>query len=73
MTRRTFVYFWGAVVIAVLLLGSGLASLNRVMRGGGGAAAALLVVSALGFVAALFVAGRIVLVAARIQRRARER
>ncbi len=69
MTGRTLVAFWAAVAAAVFLLGGGVASARALVRGGGVLDLVLLVVSAAGLSCALFVAGRIVLVAARVERR----
>jgi hypothetical protein len=65
------VAFWAAVAAAVFLLGGGVSSVQALIRGGDGVAFALLSISVLGLLVALLVAGRIVFVATRIQRRAR--
>lgn len=72
MGRRTLVIFWGAVAAAVFLLGSGVSSVRAELGGGGIRDLVLLAISLLGLGAALLVAGRIVFVAARLQRRARK-
>lgn len=73
MPRRTFVAFWTSVVVSAFLLGGGVATVRRVLAGGTGADIAVLSVTALGLAGSLLVAGRVVLVLARAQRRARER
>lgn len=72
MPRRTLVAFWTSVVAAVFLLGGGFSSLRRLASGGDPGEVVLVGFSLIGLLAALFVAGRIVLVAARMQRRARK-
>ncbi len=64
MPKRTMVIFWAAVAAAVLLLGGGFATLRRVLAGGDALDWLVLSLSAIGLAGALFVAGRIVLVAA---------
>lgn len=71
MATRTVVAFWSAVAAAVFLLGGGVASVRTVLGGGGAADVALALVSAAGFAGALLVAGRIVVVTARLERRGR--
>ncbi len=73
MSQRSLVMFWGAVAAAVFLLGGGVSSVRSVVTGGGAEAVLLLVLSAVGLAAALFVAGRVVFVVGRFQRRARGR
>ncbi len=73
MTRRTMVVFWATTAAAVFLLGGGVSSFRAAMEGGGGVDLALAALSGLGLAGAVFVAGRIVLVAARVQRRTRGR
>lgn len=71
MSRRTVVIFWTAVATAVFLLGGGVATVRRVLAGGTFGDFVVLSLTALGLAAALLVAGRIVLLAARTQRPAR--
>lgn len=71
MHRRTTLIFWTAVVAAALLLGGGIATARRVADGGTLGDYVALSLSLLGLVVALLVAGRIVLVMGRAQRRAR--
>ncbi len=73
MNGRMPVVFWAAVAAAVFLLGGGVSSVRSVVTGGGAEAAVLLVLSAVGLAATLFVAGRVVFVVGRFQRRARGR
>lgn len=73
MAGRTFVAFWAATAAAVFLLGGGVGSFRAAMAGGGTVDLALAALSGLGLAGAVFVAGRIVLVAARVQRRTRGR
>ena len=68
MARRALVVFWGSVAAAVFLLGGGVSSLRAMLAGGGAEDFALLVASVVGLTVTLFVAGRIVLLAARLQR-----
>ena len=70
MERRTVALFWGATAAAVLFLGSGWAAAGRM---GSGVTPDLVVfaISAVGFLTTAFVAGRIAVVLARLQRRAR--
>jgi len=63
--------FWTAVAVAVFLLGGGIATIRRVLQGGTAGDYVALSVSVVGLAAALLVAGRIVFVSARTQRRAR--
>ncbi|HWO70746.1 MAG TPA: hypothetical protein VNP94_08330 [Actinomycetota bacterium] len=70
MATRTVVVFWSAVAAAVFLLGGGVASVRAVLGGGGPVDVALALVSALGLSGALLVAGRIVVVTARLEREA---
>ncbi len=69
MARRTLVIFWGSLTAAAFLLGSGVSSLRALLGGGGTADVILLATSAVGLTVTVFVAGRIVLFAARLQRR----
>ena len=71
MPRRTLVVFWSTTAAAVFLLGGAVGSVRAILDGGGAVDAALALASALGLVAALLVAGRIVFVTARLERRAR--
>ena len=71
MSRRTAMIFWTAVAVAVLLLGGGVATVRRVIAGGTVGDVVALSLTVLGLTAALLVAGRIVFVSARAQRRAR--
>jgi len=71
MPRRTFLIFWTAVAVAVLLLGGGVATFRRILASGMVIDDVVLSLAILGLSAALLVAGRIVLVSARVQRRAR--
>jgi hypothetical protein len=71
MQRRTAMIFWTAVAVAVLLLGGGVATVRRVIAGGTVGDVVALSLTVLGLTAALLVAGRIVFVSARAQRRAR--
>ncbi len=73
MSGRTLVMFWGAVAAVVFLLGGGVGGFRAATAGGGTADLALAALSGLGLAGAVFVAGRIVLVAARVQRRTRGR
>lgn len=73
MPKRALLIFWAAVAVAIFLLGGGVATLRRVLSGGNALDGLVLLVSAVGLMASLFVAGRIVFVAARVQRRARGR
>lgn len=70
MPRRTVVVFWAAVAAGGSLLGAAVASAQRVLRDGSAADTIVLTLSAFGFVMAMLVAGRIVTVLARLQRRA---
>lgn len=67
------VIFWTAAAVSVFLLGGGFATLRHVFGGGGVGDYVVLSLSVLGLAASLLVAGRNVLVAARVQRRARDR
>jgi hypothetical protein len=63
--------FWTAVTVAVFLLGGGVATVRRVFAGGNAGDYVTLSLTVIGLAAALLVAGRIVFVSARTQRRAR--
>ena len=63
--------FWTAVAVAVFLLGGGVATVRRLFTGGTVEDYVVLSLTVVGLVAALLVAGRIVFVSARAQRRAR--
>lgn len=63
--------FWTAVAVAVFLLGGGIATMRRVVHGGTLGDFVALSLAASGLAAAIVVAGRIVVVSARAQRRAR--
>lgn len=69
MSRRTVIILWVAVAVAVFLLGSGVATIRRVVAGGTLGDYIVLSLAWSGVVAALVVAGRIVFVTARAQRR----
>lgn len=69
MPRRTTWLFWTSVALAVLLIGSGVASFRRLIAVPTLPDVAMLVVAELGAVVALFVAGRIVVLTARWMRR----
>ncbi len=71
MPRRSMVIFWTAVSVSVLLLGSGVATLRRVIGGGDTEDYVALAITVFGLCASLLVAGRIALVVARVQRAAR--
>lgn len=73
MPKRTRVIFWTFVAVSAFLLGGAVATVRRVLAGGTGADVAILVVTALGLAGSLLVAGRVVFVLARLQRRARQR
>jgi hypothetical protein len=73
MSKRTATIFWTAVAVAVLLLGGGTATLRRVVVSGAIGDYLVLSLALLGIAAALLVAGRIVFVSARAQRRVRPR
>lgn len=72
MPKRTMLIFWTSVAVGVLLLGGGVATAQRILSGGNALDVVLLLVTAVGFAGAALVAGRIVLVAARLQRRLRD-
>lgn len=69
MPRRTTWLFWTSVAVAVLLIGSGVASFRRLIAAPAVADVAMLVVAGLGAMIALLVAGRIVVLTARWTRR----
>ncbi len=69
--RRTLVIFWSTTAAAVFLLGGAVGSARAILDGGGAVDVGIGVTSGVGVVAALLVAGRIVLVTARLERRAR--
>ncbi len=72
MRSRPFIVFWGAVAGAVLFLGASWATIGRVLDPTRGPLdTAVLVIAIIGLGATGFVAGRIALVTARAQRRAR--
>jgi len=73
MPARTVVIFWASLASAVFLLGGGIASARHAFGDGGAGDAFLLALSLVGFAAAVLVAGRIVFVSGRVQRRARGR
>ncbi len=73
MARRTSVVFWAAVAAAAFLLGGAVSSLRSVLAGGGARDGLLVTLSAIGLAASLLVAGRIVFVVARSQRKGRAR
>lgn len=73
MPRRTSVIFWASLAAAVFLLGGGIATARRAFGEPGSGDAFLLAVSLVGFAVAVLVAGRIVFVSGRAQRRARGR
>lgn len=72
MPKRTMLIFWTSVAVEVLLLGGGVATAQRILSGGNALDVVLLLVTAVGFAGAALAAGRIVLVAARLQRRLRD-
>ncbi len=69
MPTRTLVVFWGSTAAAAIFLGSAWAA--AAAMGSDPPDVAVFAFSALGFVATAFVAGRIALLVARTQRRAR--
>ena len=69
MSRRTLILFWGATAASVFFLGSVWASAGR----SGAGDVAVFVVSLIGLGVTAFVAGRIAVVVARVQRAARRR
>jgi hypothetical protein len=71
MPARTLVYFWGATIAAVCFLGGAWAAWQARAEGSG--ALAVLAVASLGVMGSAFVAGRIMVVVGRVQRRARAR
>ncbi len=72
MGRRAIVLFWGAVAAAVFFLGSVWTTAGRLGSGPHTLAnAAVMGIAVIGFAAAVLVAGRIVFVVGRAQRRAR--
>jgi len=71
MSGRTTMIFWTAVAVAVFLLGGGIATLQRFFAGGTVGDYVVLSLAVAGLTVALLVAGRIVAVSARAQRRAR--
>jgi len=71
MSRRTLVILWSAVAASVFLLGGVVSSFRWALAGGRVADLVVLVLGGLALAGSLFVAGRIVLVAARLGRRAR--
>ena len=71
MPRRTLIVFWTAVVAAVLLLGSEVATFGRLVGSGTVRDYVTFTLAAAGLGASLLVAGRIVFVATRLQRRIR--
>ena len=71
MPSRTALIFWTAVTVAVFLLGGGVATVRRVLTGGTVGDYVALSLTVVGLAAAILVAGRIVSVSARAQRRAR--
>ena len=71
MPRRTLVIFWSAVAASAFLLGGVVSSVRSLLAGGRVADLVVLVLGGLALAGSLFVAGRIVLVAARLGRRAR--
>jgi len=73
MSRRTIVIFWAAAAAAVFPLGGAVGSGRAVAAGAGWGAGVLLALGALGFAAAVLVAGRITWVSGRAQRRAQGR
>ena len=68
VSRRALVWFWASVAAATFLLGGGVSSLRALSAHGSVEDGVLLALSALGFVAAMFVAGRIALVTGRIRK-----
>lgn len=73
VSKRALLWFWASVAAAVFLLGGGVSTAPRAVSGGDGEAVVLFVLALLGFAAAMFVAGRIALVAARVRRAERRR
>ncbi|MGQ0669998.1 MAG: hypothetical protein ACT4PO_10055 [Actinomycetota bacterium] len=72
MRSRPFVFFWGAAVAAVFLLGSLSATFARVRSAAGIPVDwFVLVLAGIGLATALLVAGRIVWVVGRLQKQAR--
>lgn len=70
MRKRYFAIFWGAASASVLFLGAAWATMNRVFSANGSLLdGAVLVIAGLGLLGSSFVAGRIVLVASRVQRK----
>ena len=73
MASRTLIVFWASVAVATFLLGGAVSSARRISSGGGGGDVVLLAASVLGLAVALFVAGRIAMVAGRIKKAAKGR
>jgi len=69
MSGRTLVTLWTAVAVAVFLLGGGIATMRRALARGTAGDYLTLSLTILGLIAAILVAGRIVFVSARAQRR----
>ena len=74
MRGKPFVIFWGATVAAVLFLGAIWGTAARLSSSGRGPADSIVTgLAALGLGVSLFVAGRIVVVMGRVQKRDRLR
>ncbi len=73
MQARTVVSFWTSVAAAVFLLGGTVASAEAFIRHASAANAIVLSVSLIGLVFAALIAGRILVVVGRAQRRSRLR
>lgn len=71
MPRRTGLVLWASVAVAVLLLGGGIATVRRVLADGTLGDYLVLSLTVIGLAGALLVAGRIVFVSAKAERRAR--
>jgi hypothetical protein len=71
MKPKTVVAFWASVAAAVFLLGGTVASVEAVLRHASVEDAILLALSLLGLASAGMIAGRILLVLGRAQRRPR--
>ncbi len=71
MQARTLIVFWASVAAAVFLLGGTIASVEALARHASGANAIVLSVSLLGLSLSGPIAGRIIVVVGRAQRRGR--
>lgn len=71
LSKRTLLFFWTSVAVSVFLLGGGFATIRRLLGGGTVGDYVVFSLTLVGLTASLLVAGRVILVLGRAQRRTR--